>query len=177
MMLSDLVGWLLYSPRRLALAAVPALVVTGVGIATVSGTEDGPTERHETASHSAQPAAVHQAPASTPVSTERSTTSQGMLQTARRFAGAYVIPRGAIVSRHISARLRRLATPALWRGLELAAPSSLPRGTVEHLSVEVRGAFSGLVTADLDKGDQISMTVVAWQQGWRVSDVRSGDAG
>jgi hypothetical protein len=178
MMLRDIAGWLLYSPRRVTMVFVPAVVATGLlGMLAVHGTADGPVQGHPAASGAKQRAPERQAPHSRPVSTERTATSRELLRTARRFLDAYVVPAGATAPSHVTPHLRRLVTPALWRGLELAEPSTLPRGPVEKLTVEQSGAFSGLVTVDLDTGPQLSVTVVAWQQGWRVSDVRPGDAG
>ncbi len=72
--------------------------------------------------------------------------------------------------------LRRLSTPALWRGLRLTQPDSLPTGSVTQVSVEDTGPFSGTATAELDSGTDLLISVVAWEQGWRVSDVRLTEA-
>jgi hypothetical protein len=90
---------------------------------------------------------------------------------ALRFLEVFVLP-SAATPRKVPQSLRRTTTPALWEGLRLTRPDALPRGSVDRVDVEESGAFSGRASAELDSGDSYSVTVVAWEQGWRVSDVR-----
>jgi hypothetical protein len=88
----------------------------------------------------------------------------------------YVVPPSSEPPNTMPRGLRRLSTPALWRGLRLTQPDSLPRGSTGRLSVEETGPFSGMVTAELDSGQALQVSVVAWEKGWRVSDIRSMEA-
>ena len=72
----------------------------------------------------------------------------------------------------LSGGLARWATPSLWRGLRLTDPAALPRGTVSELNVEAAGAYSAEVVAELSSQTDLRLSIVAWQRGWRVGDVR-----
>lgn len=176
-MLRDLARWLLYSPRRLVGVVVTVAVFAGVAFVVLSGSDADRPTRHTTAATPASTSSSD-APSSTSEDegTERTASPRVLLKTARKFIGSYVIRSGSPVPRTMPTRLRKLTTPALWQGLQLTQPSSLPRGSVEQLDVEDSGPFTGAVTAELDSGRALSISVVAWQTGWRVSDVRPADA-
>jgi hypothetical protein len=106
--------------------------------------------------------------------TEERSSGREVRRAALRFFDAFVLPSTAR-PREVPRALRSATTPALWEGLRLTRPDALPRGSVDLVDVEEAGAFSGRVSAELDSGDAYSVTVVAWERGWRVSDVRPED--
>ena len=173
-MLRDPLAWLLYSPRRLLTGAVVAAVcAAGVVLAL---------DKNDPATMSARATTV--AP-STPSSKARavklsdSTEDPGdpaaIQRTAREFLRGYLVAPGASAPKSVPTSLRRVTTPNLWQGLQLTRPDMLPRGSLENVRVDSLGPFSGTVTANLGSGRSLSVSVVAWQKGWRVSDVRPTD--
>jgi hypothetical protein len=175
-MLRDLAAWLLYSPRRLLAVAVPALALALLGALSLHGDPTRPGGTH--------PAVA--APSSTPVTrsadqrseqhTERTTSDRVFRRAALSFLDGYVVRPDAAAPRAIPKALRQTATPRLWQGLRLTRPSSLPRGTIREVTVDASGPFSGTVTAELSTGVVLMLSIVAWGEGWRVSDVRPAEA-
>jgi len=180
-MLHDLLGWCLHSPRRLILSAVSGIAIAGLGfmLAALGTSERGDragglgvehTARTATASpavagSSRQPRASEEAPASW----------EEARATARSFLAAYLPgPRGSAEPR-IDPGVERWVTPALWRGLRWTDPEQLPKGRVSSIEEIATGAFACEALAHLDAGPALLLTLVAWDGGWRVVDVRPGD--
>jgi hypothetical protein len=176
-MLRDVAAWLLYSPRRLLVVVVPALALALLGALSL-GPED-PTRPGST-----PPAAA--APSMTPLArpadqrpeqhTERTASDRVLRGAALNFLADYVVRPNAAAPMTMPRSMRQTATPALWQGLRLARPNSLPRGTVREVTVEASGPFSGTVTAELGTGTVLMLSIVAWDEGWRISDVRPAEA-
>ena len=175
-MLRDLVAWLLYSPRRLLVVTILVVALAAGGVTML----DQPDPR----STSAQPGAEALDPVSparaspTPADENSETTAsaRAIERVAARFLEQYIVSAGGRAPRAVPSSLHALSTPALWRGLRLTQPESLPTGRVASTVVAGSGPFSGSVTAELTSGATLSVSVVAWEKGWRVSDVRPADA-
>jgi hypothetical protein len=173
-MLRDPLAWLLYSPRRLISAVVVAAVCTVVGVLTIDEKEQDPVSARPTnvATSSLPPKARA---VSRSDGTEKPADPAAIRQTARRFLHHYVIAPGATSPKAVPSSLRNVTTPTLWQGLQLTQPDRLPRGSLESITVDGVGPVSGTVTAALDSGIALNVSLVAWQKGWRVSDVRPAD--
>lgn len=177
-MLRDAVSWLLYSPSRLVAVAIPLAILALLGTLGLQAEDPAPPRAAD--SPNAKPAMApssRSAAEPTQVHTEHTASGQVMRRAALRFLDAYLVSPAAATPQAVPRSLRLASTPALWRGLRLTHPDALPRGTVARTSVDAVGPFSGTVTADLDTGHVVSLSVVAWERGWRVSDVRSGETG
>jgi hypothetical protein len=175
-MLRDLAAWLLYSPRRLLAVVVPTVALALLGVLGV--TEDAPTPS-EAQRPGAGPPRVppNRAAYERPEEHTERTASDGVFRRAAlNFLGDYVLPPAAATPRGIPKALRQTATPTLWQGLRVTRPSSFPRVTVKEVTVEASGPFSGTVTAELVTGVVLMLSIVAWEEGWRVSDVRPTEA-
>lgn len=169
-MLHDLIRWVLHSPVRLAATAAVVLLVPVLGWAAAApGDEGRPAEARKAtyASRGTPPAT----PTSRPVPTESTVSGQVMRTMASEFLVEYVVAPGAPAPARVSDHLRGLSTPALWRGLRRSDPALLPRGQVTALEVEDLGSFGGTVLADVGTS-RLVVSVVAWNRGWRVSDIR-----
>ena len=173
-MLRDPVAWLLYSPRRLIAAVVVAAVCTVAGVLALDENKPAPMSARPANAAPAPPAAKAHA-AGLSDGTENAADPAVIRQTARRFLDDYVIASGVRSPTAVPSGLRNLTTPTLWQGLELTQPDRLPRGSLKTVRVDSVGPFSGTVTAQLGSGSTLSVSVVAWQKGWRVSDVRPVD--
>ncbi len=92
----------------------------------------------------------------------------------RRFLAVY-LRSSSKTPAHVPTELGRLCTPALWSGLRLADPSALPAGPLVSLGQAAKGSYASEYTADLAHGATLTVDVVAWSHGWRVSDVRLKD--
>jgi hypothetical protein len=177
-MLRDALAWVLYSPRRLL--AVAATVAALAVLATVGVNADDPTPSRAESTNTTpvQPTPArpeddrHLQHTEHTEHTERTAPARLIRRTALRFVDAYVVAPGAHQPRVVPPSLRAMSAPALWRGLRLTDPDTLPRGSVRRVSVEAAGPFSGTVTVELDTGPELALSVVAWERGWRVSDVR-----
>jgi hypothetical protein len=175
-MLRELAAWLLYSPRRLLAVAVVALALALLGALSLPEDDTGPGGTHPAV------AAPSTSPLSRPADhrpeqhTERTASDRVLRRAALSFLADYVVPPQDAAPRAIPKSMRQTATPALWRGLRLTRPDVLPRGTVRKVSVEDAGPFSGTVRTELDTGSVLLLSVVAWDEGWRVSDVRPAEA-
>ncbi len=90
---------------------------------------------------------------------------------ARSFLQTYLTAPGTNRT-HVPATLHRLSTPALWRGLRLADPTSFPTGSLGSLHLHRAGTFQAEFSAKVHAGTALAVTVVAWDRGWRVADVR-----
>lgn len=172
-MLHDLVRWVLHSPTRLVATTAVVLLVPALGWAAVaSGDGTRPVEARK-----ATPVTRESAPAtptSSPVPTESTVPGRVVRTKAREFLAEYVVAPGAPSPTSISADLRELSTPALWRGLRRSDPGVLPRGEVTTVEVEGRGSFGGTALADVGTS-RLVVSVVAWNRGWRVGDVRPAE--
>ena len=173
-MLRDPLAWLLYSPRRLIAAVVVAAACTVAGVLALDENKPAPmSARPANATPAPPPAKAHAASVSD--GTENAADPAVIRQTARRFLDDYVIASGVRSPKAVPTSLRNLTTPTLWQGLQLTQPDRLPRGSLKTVRVDSVGPFSGTVTAQLGSGSTLSVSVVAWQKGWRVSDVRPAD--
>lgn len=176
-MLRDLLGWALYSPRRLLAVTLPVLALAVAGTVALDADEASVPARGPAPTRSAEP------PVPSPSSSTRDTGPGGHTEArapvgvvraaARDFLDAYVVPPGE-TRRAVPRSLRALTTPALWRGLRLTDPGLLPRGRAEEVEVTETGAFSARATGTLGGGPDLEVALVAWDDGWRVSDVRPG---
>ncbi|HSE71136.1 MAG TPA: hypothetical protein VLA97_10295 [Nocardioidaceae bacterium] len=173
-MLHDLAAWLLHSPRRL-LTVTAVVVLTGV---LAVGSLDRP-DRGEavTASRPASdaPAVGENLLSERVTDPEAHVPVRAIRAVATRFLDGYVVPPDRR-TRSVPAGLSNTTTPALWRGLRLTDPSALPRATVRELTIDAAGAYSGEVLAELSDDSILRLSVVAWERGWRVSDVRPEDS-
>jgi hypothetical protein len=175
-MLRELAAWLLYSPRRLLAIAVPTVALALLG--ALGLTEDAPTPSEAqwpvaAPSTVPPPPSAHEPPEEY---TERTASDGVFRRAALSFLTDYVVRPDATAPRAIPKALRQTATPTLWQGLRVTRPSSFPRGMVKEVTVEASGPFSGTVTAELGTGTVLMLSVVAWEEGWRVSDVRPAEA-
>jgi hypothetical protein len=175
-MLRELAAWLLYSPRRLLAVVVPTVALALLGVLGL--TEDAPTPseaQRPVAGPSMVPPtrAAYERPEE---HTERTASDGVFRRAALSFLTDYVVRPDATAPRAIPKALRQTATPALWRGLRVTRPSSFPRGMVKEVTIEASGPFSGTVKAELDTGVVLLLSIVAWDEGWRVSDVRPAEA-
>jgi hypothetical protein len=175
-MLRELAAWLLYSPRRLLAVAVPALALALLGALSLHEDPSRPGGTHPAA------AAPSTSPLSRPAEqrseqhTEGTASDRVLRRAALSFLADYVVRTDAPPARAMPKSMRQTATPALWQGLRLTRPASLPRGTIREVTVEASGPFSGTVTVELDTGIALMLSIVAWDEGWRVSDVRPAEA-
>jgi hypothetical protein len=173
-MLLDLAAWLLHSPRRL-LTVTAAIMLTGV--LAVGNLDRSEPEESVTTS---RPSPAERTAGEEPFS-ERTTDSEprvpveAIRAVATRFLEGYVV-RPDRRTGSVPAGLRNTTTPALWRGLRLADPSALPRATVRELTIDAAGAYSGEVLAELSDDSTLRVFVVAWERGWRVSNVQPEDS-
>jgi hypothetical protein len=175
-MLRDLAAWLLYSPRRLLTVAVSTAALALLG--ALGLTEDAPTPSE------AQPPVA--GPSTLPPTraayerpeehTERTASDGVFRRAALSFLTDYVVPPSAATPRAMPKALRQTTTPALWQGLRLTRPGSLPRGTIREVTVETSGPFSATVRTELSTGVALMLSVVAWEEGWRIADVRPAEA-
>jgi hypothetical protein len=175
-MLRELAAWLLYSPWRLLAVAVPALALALLGALSL---DEDPSRPGGT-----QPALA--APSTSPLSrpsdqrpqqhTEGTASDRALRLAALSFLGDYVARPDAAAPRALPKSLRQTTTPALWQGLRVTRPNSLPRGTIRKVKVEASGPFSGTVTAELSTGTVLMLSIVAWKEGWRIADVRPAEA-
>ena len=173
----NLVGWALYSPRRL-------LVVTGLVLALVLGAGGlslaARPDHPEAAAAAPAPAAQKPTPSSTAGTIAPPDEAHDAWPEARRttqqFLAKYVVPTGQD-PRVVSPDLARLTTPTLWRGLRLADPTQLPHGRVVGLRPLGTGAYAAEAVAQLSGGHTLTLTleIVAWSHGWRVADVRPAE--
>jgi hypothetical protein len=175
-MLRELAAWLLYSPRRLLAVVVPTVALTLLGVLGL--TEDAPTP-----SEGQRPVAAPSTVPSTRAAYERPeehterTASDGVFRRAAlSFLMDYVVRPDAPTPRAMPKALRQTTTPALWQGLRLTQPGSLPRGTVREVTVETSGPFSATVRTEVNTGVALMLSVVAWDDGWRISDIRPAEA-
>ena len=174
-MLHDPLRWVLYSPRRLLALALCALVLAVAGVTWAAEDDASAPEQTAAPSQAADPSPSPSPHADRAERAESQASVESVRSTARDFLTAYVVapedgnPHGAPTS------LRELTTPSLWRGLRLTDADRLPRGAVEQLVVDEAGSYSGLVTAELDTGLSLNVSLVAWDRGWRVSGVRPGN--
>ena len=172
----DPAGWLLYSPRRL-LVIVVLVATVAVGAVTM-------LDQSESTSTSAIPAQKAADPASPArisstrdeEASETTASTRAIERVAAKFLEQYVISPGSKAPNTMPSALQALSTPALWRGLRLTHPESLPGGRVTGTEVAGSGPFSGSVTVELTSGTTLTVSVVAWEQGWRVSNIRPADA-
>jgi hypothetical protein len=178
-MLHDAAAWLLRSPRRLL-----ALTALGVGVLTVGAmgldeptpaTAPVPASSPVASQRTSVPdAATSVAPPQT--HTEHKTPARPIKRAAVRFLDQYVIAPRSQRPAASPRSVRALSTPSLWRGLRLADPAEIPRGMVTAVHLEAVGPYSGTATAELDTGAVLAVTVVAWNRGWRVADVKPAEA-
>jgi hypothetical protein len=173
-MLHDLTQWLLYSPRRLIAVAA---VVLGLASVAWSGLASEDTEPQAAPVDRSAPSreAPPTSTTNAAVASERPGSSRAVLSVAREFLAQYVVPPGVPDPDATPVGLRAVSTPALWDGLRLTRPDALPRGTVLTVELQDVGPFSGTVLAELDPGLDVTLSVVAWQRGWRVGDVRPAE--
>jgi hypothetical protein len=165
----------LYAPARLLAVAVSTAALVVAGLVVLNSVDRG--------AHESEPRRVAgPAPASTPgpspaatEHTERTASPVVIRRAARRFLDAYVVPPDASRPQTVPTRLRKFTTPALWQGLSLTRPGSLPRGHVGGVTAEATGPFTGTATARLHPGPTLEVFVVAWEKGWRVSDIRPAE--
>lgn len=173
-MLRDIAAWLLYSPRRVVSVAAPVVVIAALAVVGLDEPDGASTEPIPAGSKVSTPSAM---PSSTGGhDSEDPAAPRVIRKAASEFLGVYVVPHASEAPNTMPPSLRKLATPTLWRGLRLTQPDSLPRGSVRQLSVEGTGPFSGRVTVELDSGLALQVSVVAWEMGWRVSDIRPMEA-
>ncbi len=166
-------AWLLYSPRRLlvvtglVLALVLATLLLGHGMGS-SSHRGSPRPERLTGSH------VRVTSTPTPPAEERVThrAAQAQRHVARAFLATYL---GAHRSHSRLSRLRDVSTPALWKGLSMAAPGQLPSGRVQGLKRVQGGAYAGDFTAAVTGGPSLEVSVVRWKHDWRVADVRPAE--
>lgn len=170
-MLRDLAVWLLYSPRRLPVLAVPVVAIALVASAVLSESDQSSSGPMPTIADPSSSAAAPDSSSPAEADSEEAASPRAIRNAARRFLGEYAVLRGS-EPKAVPRSLRRLSTPALWRGLQLTRPDSLPTGSVTQVLVEDIGPFSGTATAKLDSGKELLISVVAWEHGWRVSDIR-----
>jgi hypothetical protein len=174
-MLRDVAVWLLYSPRRLLAVAVPALALALLGALSLPEDHTGPGGTHPGVAAPSTTPLSHPAEQRSEEHTERTASGRVLRRAALSFLGDYVVRPDAPAPRAMRKSMRQTVTPALWQGLRLARPGSLPRGRITEVTVETSGPFSGAVTAELSTGAVLMLSIVAWDQGWRVSDVRPAE--
>jgi hypothetical protein len=175
-MLRDLLRWTLYSPARLLAVAVPALALAVLGVTWLGAT--GPPPAPDASAPAppvepSRPSAASHAPAQAG-HTEARVPIRAIRATARDFLDRYVVPASAR-PRVVPPTLQALTTPSLWRGLRLTDPALLPRGRVDDLEVTDASPFSGVVVVGLHTGVTLRVSLVAWDDGWRVGDVQPVD--
>lgn len=172
-MLHDLVRWMLHSPTRLAGSAAVILLVSALGwAAVVPGDAARPVEPRTATPVSREGAPA--TPTTSPVPTEAAVLGHVVRTKAREFLAEYVVAPGSPAPTRISTDLRALSTPALWRGLRRSDPALLPHGEVGAVEVEDLGSFGGTVLAEVG-GTRLVVSLVAWDEGWRVSDIRPAE--
>lgn len=172
-MLHDLVRWVLHSPARLVATTAVVLLIPALGwVAIAPGGEARPGEAREVipVSRASAPAT----PTSSPVPTETTASGRVLRLKSIEFLAEYVVAPAAPAPAGVSADLRELSTPALWRGLRRSDPALLPRGKVSAVEVEDLGSFGGTVLADVGT-TWLVVSLVAWDEGWRVSDIRPAE--
>jgi hypothetical protein len=173
-MLHDLTRWLLYSPARLVSVTLVVLAVTAV-----AWTGLAPEKDHLEASppKTTQPGVALSTTdqSASALAQERTGSSRAVLRTAQQFLSQYVVSPSARTPGATPLGLQGVTTPALWEGLRLTDPNTLPRGAVQSIELEAAGPYSGAVLAELDNGAGLALSVVAWQRGWRISDVRPAE--
>jgi hypothetical protein len=175
-MLRELAAWLLYSPRRLLAVAVPALALALLGALSVPETSARPGGTHPAVAAPSTVPPTRAAYERPEQHTERTASQRVLRRAALSFFKHYVVPPQDAAPRTMPKALRQTATPALWQGLRLTRPESLPQGVIRDVAVEASGPFSGTVTAELSTGVVLMLSIVAWDEGWRVSDVRPAEA-
>jgi hypothetical protein len=172
-MLHDLAAWLLHSPRRLL--TVTAVLVLTVVLAVGSLDRSDRVGSVTTSKPASEvPTAGEELLSGREAEPEARVPVRAIRTIATRFLDGYVVSpdRGA---GSVPSELRDTTTPALWRGLRLTDPSALPRATVRELSIDAAGAYSGEVLAELSNESTLRLSVVAWERGWRVSNVEPED--
>jgi hypothetical protein len=174
-MLRNLAAWVLYSPRRLLAVAVPTAALVVAGLVGLNSAEPGVGESEPRRGVEPVASATPGPSSADTEHSERAASPVVIRRAARRFLDAYVVPPGAPGPRTVPTRLRKLTTPALWQGLSLTDRDSLPRGDVGEITVEGTGPFNGTATAQIHPGPTLEVSVVAWQKGWRVSDIRPAE--
>lgn len=172
-MLHDLVRWMLHSPTRLAGSAAVVLLAPAFGWASVVSGDEARSVEPRTATPVTREGAPA-TPTTSPVPTEATVPSHVVRTKAREFLAQYVLAPRSPAPTSISADLRELSTPALWRGLRRSDPALLPRGKVSAVEVEDLGSFGGTVLADVGT-TWLVVSLVAWDEGWRVSDIRPAE--
>jgi hypothetical protein len=175
-MLRELAAWLLYSPRRLLAVAVPAVALALLGALSLPEDDTGPGGTHPAVAAPSTVPPTRPAHEQPEQHTERTASDRVFRRAAVSFLADYVVPPQDAAPRDLPKSMRQTATPALWQGLRLTRPDSLPRGTIREVTVEASGPFSGTVTAELSTGVVLMLSIVAWDEGWRVSDVRPAEA-
>jgi hypothetical protein len=175
-MLRELAAWLLYSPRRLLMIAVPTVALALLG--ALSLPEDAPTPsgtQRAVAAPSTSPL-TRSAEQRSEQHTERTASDRVFRRAALSFLADYVVRPDAPTPRAMPKSMRQTTTPALWQGLRLTRLNSLPRGTVREVTVETSGPFSATVRTELSNGAVLMLSIVAWEEGWRIADVRRAEA-
>jgi hypothetical protein len=175
-MLRDFASWVLYSPARLLAVGVPLAGLVVAGLVVLNSADRGAHESEARRVAESDHASTRGPSSAGTEHSERVASPVPIRRAARRFLDAYVVPPDAPRPRMVPTRLRKLATPALWQGLSLAQPGLLPRGQVDEITVEASGPFTGLVTVQVEPGPALEVFVVAWQNGWRISDIRPAES-
>lgn len=171
-MLRRLAGWVLFSQARLAFTALSCLAVVAavVLIAHRSETAISKSRPAGAASPSKRPPQPAAASAPAPAASESHHPTVAARKTAEHFLGLYLRPSDRVPA-HVPVMLRKVSTPALWSGLRLADPAALPPGPLRGLQTVTGGAYASEFTAELSSERSLTVDVVAWSHGWRVSDV------
>jgi hypothetical protein len=181
-MLHDLLAWCLHSPRRLTLTAT-ALVIVAALAWTITPRGTGPSREADVVTDqtpvaagaakvpTAAPAAVKGE--QVPVPDETPAPWPHVRSAVRSFLDTYLADPGRAATA-IDPRLQHWVTPSLWRGLSLTDPGELPAGPVGSIDEVGTGAFAGETTVTLADDRTLTLTLVAWENHWRVADVRLG---
>lgn len=176
----DLLAWCLHSPRRfVTVVAALALGVASSFWALSNGTgassQDMRGEAAVSRSVDNEGGNAKVAPASSHEPDERPARWSAVRSATRAFLDAYLAERSADRDR-VDPGLERWVTPTLWRGLRFTDPANLPSRHVESIENVETGAFASEVAASLGQHQVLRLELVIWDGGWRVSDVRVGEA-
>ena len=181
-MLHDLLAWCLHSPRRLILVGVAGLSTAVLGLTLgpfgtngASDTQDETlvVERIVPPPSSGSSPVEHEKP---PASEETPARWTQVRSTVRSFLAAYLPAENGSSKARINQTVQRWTTPSLWRGLRLTDSDQLPSGRVTSLEEVSTGAFASEANARLNTGRTLRLTLVVWEHGWRVADVRLEDS-
>ena len=171
-MLRKLAAWALFSPARLGLVTLSGLVAVAAVVVVVHRPASAVAQFHAAPTHGGAGASAHVSAAKSPGRAWEATSSAVRARrVVRRFLAVY-LRSSSKTATHVPTELGRLCTPDLWSGLRLADPSAMPVGPVVNLSQAAKGSYASEFTAKLAHGAALTVDVVAWSHGWRVSDVR-----